>query len=135
MLGYLVVWFGTTAIFSHINYKDILKQPYQAPKRKTRNSREYTDEELEANETKRRKDLAKEAVLVATIMGLFWPLIWFISILVIIGQIFVGFIHRIAISPVEEAREREIAYSKAKRIVVQYEEEQRQRFEKELKGE
>jgi hypothetical protein len=131
--GYLIVWFITTIMLTKVTYKTALEEQYVAPKRPSKNSRDYTIEELEANETERRKKLAAKSIVSAAIMSLFWPVIWVISLFVWIFGLFGEIVHKFAISPLEAEREKELAYSKAKRIVVKYEEEQRIKFENDLK--
>ncbi len=132
IIGYLIFWFISTAIFSKTIYRYSLEKAYIQPKRKNRWEPEYTEAQLEVMETERRKKLAKESIATASTMSIAWPFLWVVCLLTIIYQVLVTVIHKIAISPVEAEREKELIYSKAKRIVVKYEEEQRLKFNQEL---
>lgn len=134
ILGYMAVGFITTLIISKGFYRSYLldKSKSQINKMNYSFSRKCTEEELEEQENKRRAGLAKEAMTTGLVLGAIWPITLVLCIGLYLGFGLKNAVHKISIGPVDRERENELAYSKAKRIVLKYEEEQKQKFDKEL---
>ncbi len=127
ILGYFTIGVITGLFMTKLEYANSIKTN-EDPLPKN----EVSKEKKQKLEVKRRERLAKKATRSGIIAIPFWPVLYAIMILSLPFVVYVALVKKIAIDPEDAALITEIENDKAMKIVEQYQQQEKEKFQKEL---
>lgn len=138
-LGYIACGFVASVLIARDEYKELVANPLAGLREYTNayyraRDRKYGDEWTDEDETKRREKLRGMASKVGLFWGLFWPAALVMFLCSNGYDMLRNAVGRLAASPLERERNKELEYKKAQKIVDEYNAQQEKQWKDVLDG-